>query len=369
MTKTADLKNKLRESKPAVPAIDYKAGLSFGCVPLNLACTGRAGVGLLPSTYMLFVGDTDSGKSFLAMNVFAEAANNERYDDYDLIYDGPENGAKMDVEKFYGKKTKARLVPPSPRGQSQTLEEFYFNLDDRFASKKPFIWVLDSVDSLKEKGELKKFKQHKKSFFAGKEDDKGSYGMGAAKLHSENLRTVPAKLAETGSILIIINQTRDNTDMLTAKFKPKKRSGGWALEFYADVQMWSSVREKIKVPVLGKKRTVGTLCKMHVKRSRFTGAERTVFVPILRETGIDDTGAMIAWLVDERHWKGPRRDDDDGDKKVIAPEFEFEGSAELLARKIESEDRETELRMLVADHWRKIDEELAQKVIRKKRYT
>ena len=331
--------------------------LSTSSTLSNLAVSGKSNGGLPVGSYILFVGDTDSGKSFFSKAFLAEASINKAFDGYQLILDDVERADRIDTEKFFGKKLMSRIQPPKKNKEgepvySETVEDLYENVEDAI-KRGPCIYVCDSETSLTCRADQKK---------ANKRDDqKGSYGVDKAKLHSTNLRRLMGPLQESGSILILINQTRDRIGF-GAQFDPKTRAGGRALAFYATVQMWTSVREKIKRTIKGKKRQVGIVARIRVKRSRVTGKDRTVDVPIYWSSGIDDLGGMVHWLVDEKHWEGAK----EVDGKVKAPEFKFEGSKEGLIKKIEAEGLERELKALTAEVWSDI--ETACTVERKSRY-
>ncbi len=136
--------------------------LSTGSTVLDLACSGRVEGGLLSGEYYFFCGDTDSGKTWMGMSLFAEASINPAFDNYRLIYDGVEGGALMDIEKYFGKKAAERIGPPATKEGgipvcSDTIESFYFHVADALDAGKPFIYVLDSQDCLTSKSEIKKF--------------------------------------------------------------------------------------------------------------------------------------------------------------------------------------------------------------------
>lgn len=369
MEKTKKKKVKTEEDKPK--------GLSTGSTLLNLACSNKTAYGLIPGQYYLFVGDTNSGKTWFSRTILAEAAINPLFDKYRFIFDDVEGGSLMDTARFFGSKLKERLEAPSYDNEnepihSSTIEEFYYHIDNATDKGKPFIYILDSIDSLSSEDEEKKFLEHKKAYLksSSKDDDeegeageekkpKGSYGDGKAKKNSAYLRRVISRLRKSESILIIINQTRDNIGF-GAMFNPKTRSGGHALVFYACVQLWTSCKMNLKRTVNGKDRQLGLISKIHVKRSRLTGKDRTIEVPIYHSYGIDDLGSMVEYLKNEKHWKGNK-------KTVVAPEFEYSGKTEGLIAKIEEGNREKELRRIVANKWRDI--ELECEVKRKKRYT
>ena len=109
------------------------------------------------------------------------------------------------------------------------------------------------MDCLSSKEEADKFDQHKKAFRTGKKVP-GSYGDGKAKKNSAGIRKLLSDLGKSDSILIIINQTRDNIGF---GFDKKTRSGGKALRFYATTEIWSSVVGKLKKNVRGKDRQQG----------------------------------------------------------------------------------------------------------------
>mgnify|MGYP001562751654 CR=1 FL=1 len=335
-------------------------GLSTGCTMLNLGCTGNPNVGFLPGHYYFLVGDTTSGKTWLSLTCCAEATINSNYDDYRLIYDQPEFGALMDKERFFGPLMAKRLEPPekNKKGKaifSSNIEEFFFHLDDAFNQERPFVYILDSMDALTTGQEREKFIEQKDAYRKGK-DLPGSYGLSKAKWNSSSFPKVIDSLKQTGSILIVISQTRDNIGF---GFEKKTRAGGRALTFYATLELWSSVVGRIKRLVRGVQRQLGVFCKVQIKKNRVIGRERSVIIPIYHSIGIDDLGSCVEFLVNERHWL---------EKKGIikAPELGLEGKREQLIRKIEEKGLEPKLKELTNEVWQEIEEEC--KVSRKPRY-
>lgn len=350
-----NLKKKLAPERKEIEPIDFSRGLSSGSTLLNLASTGQTNVGFLPGHYYRLCGDSDSGKTFVCLATLAEASINPNFDDYDLIYDGPEVGARMDTLRLFGSKFKERVRLPSAEGASGPIEEFYYNLDDAFGRGRPFIYVLDSMDSVTSEAELEKFEESKTAFRKGK-DAPGSYGDGKAKKNSSSLRPVVGSLAKTGSILLITSQARD---VIGSFFGGKTTSGGHALKYYATVEIWTSVKKHLDKTVKGKVVKIGQLCKFHVKRTRITGKDRTVEVPIYPSFGIDDTGSLINFLIEWKHWDMVGRD-------ISAQEFEFVGTAEEIVKKAEGENLEGRLKLIVKGVWDEIEEACA--IPRKFRY-
>ena len=336
--------------------------LSTGSTTLNLACTGRVDGGFPVGSYVFFVGDSMSGKTWFGHSCLAEATIDKRFDDYRLVYDDVEGGSRMNVERFFGKRLAERIEPPGVDDNgnpvySDVIEEFYYFVDDLLKGSRPFIYVLDSQDSLSSRAEQSKFDEVKRAHRKGKEVA-GSYGDAKAKVHSTTLRKLLGPLRDTGSVLIVLNQTRDSFSL----FEKSTYSGGRALQFYATLQLWSSKVGKIERTVRGKKRQLGIKSKIQVRKNRLTGKDHSVFVPILHSCGIDDLGGCVDYLVDENYWK-------ENGGKIVATGLgpDIIARRESLVRRIEEGGLEQDLRELVGMVWGNI--EAACLVERKSRYS
>jgi RecA/RadA recombinase len=334
--------------------------LSTGSTLLNLACTDRAFRGFAKGHYYFIVGDSTSGKTFLSLTCLAEACKNPNFKNHRFIYDSGEFGALMNIGKFFGQKVADKLEAPSYEDKknpifSYTIEEFYYHIDDAVKKGKPFIYILDSMDSLSSEAELEKFNEQKNAFRKGRQVA-GSYGDGKAKKNSTNIRKLLKPLKDSGSILIIISQTRDN---LGFGFEKKTRSGGNSLRFYSTIELWSSVRGKISKVFKGIKRQLGIICQIQIKKNRICGKERTVEIPIYHSYGIDDIGSCIDYLIKEGCWK----------KKggsIVAKDWGLKHDREKLIQIIEEKGWENKLRILVSKTWNEIEDSC--KVQRKPRY-
>jgi RecA/RadA recombinase len=357
------------------PVMSAEGALSTGSTLLNLACTDHPDLGFLKGGYYYLVGDSTSGKTWLSLTCFAEATINKAFKDYRLIFDDVEGGALMDVEYYFGKEVARRMESPSMRGKipvfSDTVESFYYHLADLIKDGCPFIYVLDSQDSLTSDSSSKKFAAQKGAAEKG-EEAAGSYGDGKAKYHSEHIRHVLAGLRKTKSILIIIGQTRDN---LGFGFETKTRSGGRALRFYANLEIWTSVGGKILKYVRGKERTVGVKCLAEVKKNRVTGKigkDRMVQVPIYYGLGIDDVGSCVDYLILEEHWKKAKAEGGEdsttkkGKKIIDAHDLLFQGTRGQIIGYIEEEGLEKKVRELTAKVWSEVEAECEPN--RKRRY-
>lgn len=352
MSEIEELKKKLKAKKKEVVAASR--GLSTGQTLLNLAMTGSTEWGFDRGCYYLLVGKSSSGKTFIALNALAEAANSPHFSHYRLIYDAPERGARMSMEKFFGKTMAERLE----WRYSKTVEEFYYNLDDAVKKGDPFIYVEDSESSLDSEDAEVKFEEQKAAHRKGK-DAAGSYGDGKAKKHSSNLRRVVSQLDKTGSILLLISQSRDNIGF-GAQFNPETRGGGRALTFYATAEIWFSPLEKLKATYKGKAFKSGSVLQAKVKKNRDTGFETAVDLYHYISHGFDDTQACVEFLVEMKRWPKEKGG------KIEAHDLGMQGTVENLIREIEDNNREEELRAVVGEVWKEI--EVACTVQRKKRY-
>jgi len=291
-------------SREEIPASndEIEAGnlLSTGSTTLNLAISNNPHGAFLPGRYYFVVGDSSSGKTFVTLTCFAESTSHPLYKDYELYYDGAEFGNNIDMVRFFGEKTAARVKPPRVDENgvglpSFTIEDFYDNVWAALGRERPMIYVLDSMDALTSEQEVAKAESDKKAREEGN-DYSGIMTDGKAKINSQRLRPVVNKLGVHGSILIILNQTRDSM----AKFGPKKtRSGGRALKFYATVEIWTSRKSTINQTVRGSARQVGIVVEAECKKNRITGGEHTVEFPIYHSYGIDDIGSCIEYLITE----------------------------------------------------------------------
>lgn len=330
---------------------------------MNLACSDNPNNGFFQGHYYYLVGDSASGKTWTTLTCFAEAMRNPDFKDYRLIFDDVENGAQMDVAFYFGKAVARRLEAPAYRKKhrpvfSRTIEEFYHHIFLAIEQGDPFIYVLDSQDALTSEAATTKFSKQRTAMLTG-EKAAGSYGDGKAKYHSEHLREVLQGLRRTKSILIVIGQTRDN---LGFGFEKKTRSGGKALRFYATLEIWTSVANKIRRNVRGKDRTIGLVCQAEVRKNRITGKigkDRAVEIPIYYGFGIDDVGSCVDYLVAEKHWLKE-------DKQIDAKELLFKGKRNELIQHIEEEGLEDRVRQLTGEVWNKIEAEC--QPVRKRRY-
>jgi len=338
-----------RKRKATLSSQDF---LSTGSTLLNLACSGRPDGGFAKGVFSFLVGDSSSGKTFLSLTCLAEAALNPNFKDHQFLFYNAENGALMDVEKFFGSAVAKRLQERKP----ESLEDFYYQIDDDLDNG-PAIAILDSMDALIPEEDREQFDKEKRASGTGKEVS-GSYGTSKARKNSANLRVINNRIRETESVLIIISQTRDNIGF-DARFNPKTRSGGKALRFYSRLELWSSIKGHIKRPVNGTERNVGIISQVKIVKNHICGWEGKVEIPIYRTLGIDDLGSCVSFLVSEGRWLETR-------KQIDAKDFGVTLKQEELVAHLEENALEEDVRGIVTEVWKDIEDKC--EVKRKTRY-
>lgn len=329
-----------------------------GSVLLNLACSDRSDGGWGAGKIANLIGDSSSGKTLLALSMFAECARRPEFDGYDFIYDDVEAACEFDLGKLFGSKVKDRIKAPAYGEEyvrpiySDTIQQFHANVFAAIESGVPFIYVLDSFDALTSSEELGRAEESAKATRDGK-DVKGSYRMEKPKLISEMLRQIKARLKETNSFLLIISQTRDNIDPLS--FEKKTRSGGKALRFYSSHEVWMALAGKLK----SKDRVIGSNVKVKVTKNKLTGKQREITFPVYYDYGVDDLASCIDFLEDEGWWQ--RKGD-----KLRATELGVEGTRRRLITEIEEKEQQAVLFRVTQTCWSQIEELL--KLDRKPKY-
>jgi len=351
--------------------IDKGNTLSSGSALLNLACTDTPWGAFIPGRYYLLVGSSSAGKTWMMLSIAAESTLHDKFKDYRIVLDETEEGNNIDVGFYFGKNVSSKIRAPKYDEEdnpvySTTIEEFYDNINRELDKAEEhgygLIYMLDSMDALTSAAEIKKTDEQREAREKGRETT-GSMGDGKAKVNSQNLRRVCSRLNKTGSMLFIICQERDNIGSMVAS---KTFSGGNALLFYATLQIWLTHKQEIKATIKGHTRTLGNISKIAIKKNRLTGQRhRDLELPFYHSFGIDDTGSLIDWLVEEKHWSGGAKET----AKIQATEFDVELNKEQLARHIESLPHgRKKLYKIVYDVWKEIKQDIEDKVVRKPRY-
>lgn len=323
--------------------VDPERLVPCGSVMLNLACSDRWQGAFCLGDIGNIVGDSYSGKTLLMLSTFAEAAQLERFDEHDLIYNGPEGALEFDINYLFGPKLDARLQ----RGEeynSNTFLDFHGDIMDRLKAGVPFIYVLDSLDSLTTDEELKKMEDTIKAKRAGKKAA-GSMGMQKPKAMSEMLRMLCREIEKSDSLLLIVSQTRQNIDPMS--FVKRRRSGGDALKFYCSHEIWLAHKKKIPK----NDRIIGSEVKVKLTKNKLTGKIREVEFSTFYDYGIDNIGSCVDFMVKEGVWKK-------AGTKINAHQFKLELQRAALIKAIEDKNLENRLYHYVGDAWNQIEDGL-----------
>lgn len=323
--------------------------LDSGIKLLNLGSSGRLDTFLKGGQYLHLVGDSETGKSWLASQILAEASENPEFKDHVLYYDDVENGNDF-IEKYFPKLAK-RVVMAS----SATLEESFDAIDDLVKSGKPFIAFQDSNDSLDTEDDDEKIEEQKKARRKGNKTT-GSYGTAKAKINSLRLRKIVPKLKHTNSILGVVSQTRDNLGM---GFDKKTRSGGKALHFYAHLSVWCTPIKGLTTKVNDKTHKVGSSVQFEFKKNRLTGRHVKIVADYKYNYGFDDTMACVQFLIDEKHWKK-------SNGVINAKELGIQEKESKIGKVIEQKGKLPALHKVVKTVWKGIEAQL--QIDRKPRY-
>lgn len=340
---TKDKEEKVKKEKPL---------LSTGSFLLNLACSGKVEGAFLPGTMINPIGDSHTGKTFLLHNIFAEAVLNPFFKNHDLYYDNAEAAPTKGIRNIFGGLLNKKLKkPPCEDGRSRTIQEWRKSIWSIIKKGTPFIYGLDSLDALSSEENTKRLNEEA----SNKKKQKGSYKMEKSKILSEILAEVCREMEKTGSLLIILSQTRDNINPMS--FIPKTRSGGRALKFYACIEMWLGGLGNIKDNKT--KRVLGHKVRVKVTKSKITGKIRECDFSIFPNYGIDNIGACVDFLIAEGFWQSTKL-------KHNAERLGICATRDKIIAAIEEKGLEKELQEEVKDAWMEIEESL--KLNRKPRY-
>lgn len=352
---TTQIKRASRKPIDPPEKIDMGVLAPTGSTLLNLACSDRPDGGFALGRMVNIIGDSSTGKTLLALSIFAECSRLKQFDDYNFYYDDAEAKLAFNIKNLFGSKAHKRITDP-PKGPSDTTQQFQDNLYTALDEDEPCIYVLDSFDALSCEEEQDKAEEDMAARTKGVET-KGSYNMAKPKAASQLFRLICSKLKKTESILIIISQTRDKISAMT--FAQKTRSGGNALYFYSTHEMWLAVVKQLE----SRKQNIGSVVKARVSKNHLTGKRRNVEFLIYYDYGIDSVGSCVDFLVSEGIWKKKG-------KITIVTSRELkdkQGTRAAVIKYIEDHNLEPRLVNLVARTWVEIEESL--KLKRKRKYT
>ena len=344
--------NKVIEKKE----IDTSILIPSGSTMLNLACSDNPFGAFALGRIVTLPGGSASGKTMLMLTMLAECADDERFDDYNFIYDDAEETCDgFDIKYLFGNKLTDRIISPrydqnTEPLHSETIQDFKVNILNRIKDGESFIYILDSLDSLSSKEEIER--EYKQALIKAKNPDavkklKGSFKTEKAKAIGETLRMINNKLKYTKSVLFIVQQERANIGIT---FGPTKiTSGGMAPFFYSTHQVWLNKKATITKEVKKLKRKIGNTIVAKVTKNKITGKLRDAKFDTYYDYGIDDISSCIDFLISCGHWEKTG-------KTINAKEFTQSIVKDELIEKIEDEKLQDKLQVITGNAWLEIEE-------------
>ncbi len=256
--------------------------ISTGCQLLDCALGGGIAEGRVTN----IVGNKSSGKTLLAIEISAnfyqkyKGKADTNYHEAESAFDKPYAaalGMPVEVINFAGE--------DDPKNDN-TVEYFYELLDAKIEelkkTKKPCLWITDSLDALTDRAEL------------DRAIDEGSYGGNKPKKMSELFRRLIVKMGEVNLTLVIISQIRDKVGATFGK--KTTRSGGKALDFYASQILFIVEISKLRKTFRKVKRVYGINVKATCEKNKVGLPFREAEYSVLFGYGIDDITTSLNWL-------------------------------------------------------------------------
>jgi len=343
---------------PSKKEIPTEILIPSGSTMLNLACSDNPFAAYQMGKIVTVPGSSSSGKTILMLTAMAEMAEDNRFDDYDFYYDDCEEALAFDMEYLFGRLGE-RLLPPGGEDDdgmpvySNTIQDFKMNILTKCKAGKPFIYVLDSMDSLTTDEELEKeyaaaIKRMKDP--SAVKELTGSYKTEKAKIMGESLRMINGAIKKTNSALFIIQQIRQKIGVTFGR--QTTTSGGNAPFFYSSHQVWLNKITQIKDSDHGLK--IGNKVKAEVTKNKITGKLREIEFDVYTDYGIDDISSCVDYLCKSKQWKKNGAWINPVGYSTVKKVFQKKELVEM----IEKDCAETDIKKLCGETWLRIEEEI-----------
>ena len=326
---------------------------------LNCACSDNPFGAFAMGSINTIPGKSASGKTVLMLSMLAACSIDKKFDEYDLVLDDGEEAQSFDLEYLFPPLV-GRLQAPKYDGEipvhSNTIEDFEGNILLRCKSGKPFIYVMDSLDSLSATAELER--EYANAVKNAKTNDevknaKQSYGTEKSRIISQMLRMVNGKIKNSDSALFIIQQTKQNLNKVFKSSPDWVTAGGEAPFFYSFHRIYTNSIGSHKAESKGIKHKIGGITKAQVIKNKLNGKKREIEFDIYEDLGIDDLGGNIEFL------KKVKRIKMSGAymvcKELIGDEKMYRVD---LIKYIEKENLERRIQEMVGEEWNDIEKDI-----------
>lgn len=272
---------KVKKERPAEPTgggsyfASPKTDIEFiksGCTTLDLVLGGGWAEGRISN----IVGDKSSGKTLIAIEASANFIL--KYPKGRVLY--------KECEAAFDPKYAAALGMPMDNVDFgtplETVEDLFNDLTKAVQTKKPTLYIVDSLDALSDKAEM------------DRDMDQGSYGAEKAKKLSQLFRRLVQRMADSQLTLLIISQVRSKIGISFGR--STTRSGGRALDFYcSQVVYLQHIGTQSKV-ISAIKRPVALDIKVKCDKNKVSLPLRETVFSIKFGFGIDDLAACVGFL-------------------------------------------------------------------------
>jgi len=346
--------------------IDTSILIPSGSTLVNCACSDNPYGAFVRGSINTIPGASQGGKSILMLTMLAECCYDEKFNNYNLIYDDTEFANHFDMAHLFGK-LKNRIQSPAFNKNkeplfSHTIQDFKAYSQNILNQDNPCIYILDSLDGLSSDQEIER--EYKAALKKAKKPEdiaeiRKGYLTEKAKGINEAFRILNGLIEDSKSLLFVTQQERAN---LKTGFGQSEfiTSGGAAPFYYSIHQLWLKKGKTYTDEYLNQKRKIGHKVYAKITKNKLLGKERECEFDIYDEIGIDDVNSCIDFLKSTKKWKqkGPN---------LIAPEFQFEGARDDLVYKIDRDpEMYRELQTIVGGTWNEVEQGI--KLNRKKKF-
>lgn len=268
----------------------HRQFIKTGSKMLDLALGG----GWAENRIINVIGDSSTGKTLLcieAMSQFAikypKGKGHIKYREAEEAFDEPYAGALgLPLDRVDFGDQPLETIEDVFEELQDIIDAAFTEIDDG-RKPLPILYVVDSLDALSDRGEMKR------------DIDEGSYGAEKAKKLSQLFRRLVRRLDEANVTVMIVSQVRDRIGVTYGS--KTTRSGGKALTFYCSQIVTLAQLGRLKKTVKGIERVIGLDIKASIIKNKVTDAHRDAEFDILFRHGIDDLPSCLYFLRDAGH--------------------------------------------------------------------